>query len=122
MFNFYNSVIPEQKRPAENISVINYNNPTINMNFASEGQNSRPASIRSRSSMLRKQDDERFFDKLNYPQAVSVNKMRPASVIKKKLILTGVTRTDGLGAQRVRKLLQQTLEKPKPATSILIKK
>lgn len=67
MFNFYNSAIPEQKRPAETISVINYNNPTINMNFASEGQNSRPASIRSRSSMLRKQDDERFFDKLNYP-------------------------------------------------------
>ena len=59
----------------------------------------------SRPATLRKQDDEQFFETLNYPAPMIA---RPASALKTKLILANFVnqKTDGLGAQRVKKLLQ----------------
>jgi len=52
-FNFYKNVPQPEVSKGQNISVINYNNPTINMNFNSNdvsGQNSIRSSLRSKSN------------------------------------------------------------------------
>ena len=67
-FNFYKNAPQPEVSKGQNISVINYNNPTINMNFNSNdasGQNSIRSSLRSKSNQpshrRRKQtEDERF--------------------------------------------------------------
>lgn len=129
----------EVPKQGQNISVINYNNPTINMNFnnsnePSEIHHSRQSSNVSQPSKNRRsnrtKDDERFFETLNYPGTTSKPignntgiQPRAVSALKTKLILQQFTnsKTDGLGAQRVRKLLQQNAEQmPREATSVLI--